>query len=386
MKRWIETIGSCLQSMALATGVTVGVVCIYNVAPIEVCGQEFKNSIASTDFDFITAEDPSTFESISFVERRRVELPDKRDNSLWREAFVFQTRFSDKTEVTIYIDAQFETAEAAQIEAERYIHPLGKLPTALRQGVERLCVHRGGPTTTAFSDIGLIVVYSENASVRISNHDLEETVFHESVHAAWDSQHANSEDWKRAQAMDNTFVTNYARSKPDREDLAETALFAYALLHHPQRLPQSVRDSVSGAVPARIRFVGELLPPGQPIHFEVTPKPKGESNRPAKDSNDSEGPKSLCDVRAPGIAADIVSHCLLTEFDIDENDVRPLLAGAVDRYERGEQVFQAACRKFSIEPERLRKSILENLHENCDEHTNCDDKEIVAAVKSWKIE
>jgi hypothetical protein len=364
-------------------GLIAGLVFCLGTLAQPIHGQEFKNSIASTDFDFITADDPSTFESLSFIERRRAELPDKRDNSLWRDAFVFEARFSDQTEVTIFIDAQFETQEAAEAEAQRYVHPLGKLPTALRRGVNRLCVHRGGPMTTAFSDIGLIVLYSENASVRISNHDLEETVFHESVHAAWDAEHAESELWRRAQALDQAFVTNYAKSKPDREDLAETALFAFTLLHHPERLPPAVQTSVKGMVPARIRYIGELLPPGEPIHFKVTAPAAQVLPDPAGESHDSESPLSLCDVRLPGIAADIISHCLLTEFSIPEDDVQKLLAGAAEKFQSGEEVFQVACQTFDIPPEPLRQSILVNLHENCRPGTKCDDAAIRAAVTRW---
>lgn len=386
MRRESETTICWLRSLALMASVSVGIGFYSGGYPTLVNGQEFKNSIASTDFDFVTADDPSTFESLTFVERRRAEMPDKRDNSLWREAFVFQAKFSDKTEVTLYIDAKFETAELAQIEAQRYVHPLGKVPTALRRGVDRLCVHHGGPTTTAFSDVGLIVIYSENASVRISNHDLEETVFHESVHAAWDAEHARSEGWKRAQAMDMAFLTHYAHSKPEREDLAETALFAYTLLHHPQRLPSSVREKIAAAVPARIRYVGDLLPPGEPIHFEVPSKPQQPAEPQSTNSNDNVDPASLCDVRAPGIAADIISHCLLTEFAIDESEVQSMLAGAEKRFQTGEQLFQAVCEKFGVSREKLRASVLANLHENCGDQAKCDDRAIRAAVEAWKIE
>ena len=225
----------------------------------------YASSVVGTDFDVITADDPSAFESLRFVERGRAEMPDKRDGEggLFGEAFTFEAAFSDGTRVRLYVDAAFETREAAEAEAARYTGPLGRLPNVLRRGVDRVVVHRGGPDTTAFSDEGLIVVYSGNATKRIATHDLEETIFHEAVHAAWDATHAGSDGWKRAQMSDATFLTKYARSKPAREDLAESALFAFALTRHPDRIPEPHRTRVAAAIPARIEYVAGLLEAGE---------------------------------------------------------------------------------------------------------------------------
>lgn len=236
--------------------------------------QDFKNSIVSTDFDFITATDPSAFQKLKFDRRGKEEMPGKTtpgkpNEPLFQDAFVFTAYFSDKTEVTIYIHAASIDRVAAKIEAMRFVDPLGKLPTALRQGVRRLVVHRGGKDLTAFSDAGLIVMYSDNATVRIADHDLEETIFHESVHAAWDQKYSQSQRWKRAQIQDGGFATLYARSKPELEDLAETALFAFTIIHHPQRLPQEVRKKLIDTVGNRILFIEELIPKGKPIHNSI---------------------------------------------------------------------------------------------------------------------
>ncbi len=233
--------------------------------------QEFGSSVVGTDFDFITKSDPSTFAELKFVSKGRQEMPDKRDDDaeLFQTAYTFAATFTDKTQVKLHIDAGFGSQQAAETEANRYVERLGKLPTALRSGVNRLVVHQGGKNTTAFSDVGLIVIYSENASERIKTHDLEETLFHESVHATWDQTHSGSEAWQRAQRADPGFVTMYAKRKPEREDLAESALFAFAILHHPDRLPAETRQHLSAQIPARIRYIAQLLPPGKPLHYDV---------------------------------------------------------------------------------------------------------------------
>lgn len=221
----------------------------------------YRSSVVGTDFDFITTDDPSTFQSLKFVEAEPAEMPDKRfeDGPLFKDAFVFEAKFTDGAKVNLYIDQGFGSKEAAKVEARRYVDPLGRLPAILRKGVNRLVVHQGGKETTAFSDVGLIVIYSENATQRISTHDLEETIFHESVHAAWDASYAHCEGWQRAQHADGNFATVYAKSKPGLEDLAETALFAYTILYHPQRLPDEDRMDLQKSIPHRIAFIAELF-------------------------------------------------------------------------------------------------------------------------------
>lgn len=243
------------------------------VSPVS--AQQYPSSVVGTDFDFITDSDPSCFQNLTFVEQGKREMPDKTgDRELFQEAFVFTATYLDFTEVEISIDADFESRKAAQTDAMRYATRLGKLPTALRKGVNRIVVHKGHEDTTAFSDIGLIVLYSDNATKRISTHDLEETLFHESVHAAWDSKYANSPEWRRAQTADNIFVTTYAKKKPALEDLAESALFAYVLTHHPERIPVADRRQLVKDIPARIDFVADLIPSDEPIFYDTRGKSK----------------------------------------------------------------------------------------------------------------
>lgn len=237
----------------------------------EVQGQDYSTSIVGTDFDIITDADPTCFVDLNYQGVQSAEMPDKtkEGGELFQDAHIFVANYSDKTKVQIAIDNSIEAEDTAKSEALRYATRLGKLPTILRTGVERLVVHEGHEETTAFSDQGLIVVYSGNATKRISTNDLEETLFHESVHAAWDAKYAKSFEWKRAQAADGNFATMYAKEKPELEDLAESALFAYAVLHHSDRLPTKDVKQIKGKIPARILFVESLIPLNKPIFFEV---------------------------------------------------------------------------------------------------------------------
>lgn len=356
--------------------------------------QEYRSSITATDFDFITESDPSTFVDIKYVSKGKYEMPDKRsgDHALRQQAFLFSASFKDKTKVNIYIDADFETQDAAMTEAKRYVHRLGKLPTSLRKGVERLVVHQGGKDTTAFSDIGLIVVYSENATKRISTHDLEETVFHESVHAAWDKAHAKSERWVRAQAADNAFVTVYGKTKPTREDLAESAIFAYTLLHHPERIPAADAKKIKKAIPNRIEYIARLLPPNKPIFYEVKPDESKTSNEEAGDQANTGSENAIpdeervaCRIELPGTFADILSNALMLELQIDEAVANKVTSGAQDRFDTSEELFQLAISELKLDEAKLKVAIKKMLHCNCKHDDKRDDSAERKIVDGWKV-
>jgi hypothetical protein len=116
-------------------------------------------------------------------------------------------------------------------------------------------VHKGGADTTAFAeDKGhFFVIYSDNASRRIGTHDLEETFFHEGTHASIQAGLLEGTAWKNAKALDRASITNYAQSD-DQEDFAESALFAYTLIYHPERFPAAERAKIEKQIPNRVAF------------------------------------------------------------------------------------------------------------------------------------
>ncbi len=106
----------------------------------------YASSVVGTDFDFILDTDPDTFVRLEDKDPGLAEMPDKSDRSapLVQKAFLFVAHFNDGTRVNLAIDADFKTHDDARTETLRYTPRLGKLPTALRRGVDRVVVHKGG--------------------------------------------------------------------------------------------------------------------------------------------------------------------------------------------------------------------------------------------------
>lgn len=227
----------------------------------------YPSSVTGTDFDYITDADPNAFVALAYLGSMQFEMPDKRGGPLFQQAYVFNATFTggngrDGTGIKIACSNLFGSQSAAQTDAMRYTSRLGKLPSLYRRNINHIVVHTGGVDpagTTAFAeDQGhFFVIYSENATVRIGTHDLEETFFHESSHAAIQVDHLTSAEWLAAVAADNAFITNYA-STDEQEDFAESALFAYTMIHHPERFPEPDRTNIATQIPNRIEFFAGL--------------------------------------------------------------------------------------------------------------------------------
>lgn len=129
----------------------------------------------------------------------------------------------------------------------------------MRSKLDHVVIHKGDEV--AFGEKGghLFVLYSDNIRTRIRNHDLEETVFHESVHATLDAKYLRARKWRNAQRADGAFITVYAANLPEKEDLAESALFAWTMLVHPGRLPARVEQRVRDIMPNRLAFFENLF-------------------------------------------------------------------------------------------------------------------------------
>lgn len=230
----------------------------------------FPNSVVSNGLEFIIPQDPNAFGCLAYQGRLRAEMPDKRHEALLADdVFQFQARFIDGTQVGVYVHPDVGLRRQAEILAQAISKPVGNLPTLMRKELSHVVVHIGNETAFAEDRGRFFVVYSENMATRIRTHDLEETVFHETVHATLDIPWADSLLWRQAQRADGTYVTDYAASRPDKEDLAESALFAWALLRHPGRLPSEVEQAVREAIPNRLEVLGRILEVGGPVHRTI---------------------------------------------------------------------------------------------------------------------
>ncbi len=236
----------------------------------------FPSSVASNDIDFITSADPSAFYCLWPDGPSRQEMPDKRNDELMvDDVQVFFATFTDGTRVDIWTHP--DLGDRAEEVALQLTGPLGRLPSFMRARLDHVVVHAGNETAFEEADGGFFVIYDENMADRISTHDLEETVFHESTHVALDPTFGASPPWQLAQERDGVAITRYAAENMDKEDLAETALFVMTYFQHPDRLPDEVRDWMEANIPNRIALLETVFGPGKQLQADAVEMPACES-------------------------------------------------------------------------------------------------------------
>lgn len=220
----------------------------------------FENSVVSNDLEFIRSDDPSVAFEVIDAGRARKEMPDKRSDTLFANgAYVSQIKFADKVMVEVWSSPDFADRNSSNRYTALLAEALGKIPAAIRRKLSHVVIHAGDETAFAEEAGRFFVIYSENMDQRISTHDLEETVFHETVHATLEKEHAAAPQWIEAQTSDPGFITDYAAKHPQKEDLPESALFAYTLTKFPGRLPDEVAQAVRDIMPHRLKYLRQLF-------------------------------------------------------------------------------------------------------------------------------
>lgn len=230
---------------------------ILAVAPSGLLAQPlYPNSVASNDLDFILADDPGACWSIVENEGGRTEMYDPRRDLLFVEgAHHFDVTFPDQQiRINVHPDVGDPKKRAMQAAAS-----ISRLPTQMRNALKHVNILDGDGAAWEEGLGGFFTLYDGLMERRLAEHDLDETVFHESAHVALDPLISRDPDWQSNQIADGGFITSYAAEKPNKEDIAESALFAWTMLYHPGRLPADVEAAVRETIPNRLEYLGNML-------------------------------------------------------------------------------------------------------------------------------
>lgn len=203
--------------------------------------------------DIITSSDPTAFESVTATGQGTRLMFDRRVNDwITVDAHLFDATFDDGLKAEIQVNPEFDF-ESAQAAAEKYGGAIGRLPAALRLDVETVWIHQGiqpfgGGNRNILIHLGQAQLYEGDGV-------LEEILLHEAVHTSLDASHAAAPGWLAAQAADPTFISTYAREKPDREDLAESFGPWFAVRYRQSRIAPSLASVIQEAIPHRLQYL-----------------------------------------------------------------------------------------------------------------------------------
>jgi hypothetical protein len=227
----------------------------------------WRNSIASTNWDLIRANDPDALTGVTFVGVISKEMPRSLSNrsAHQEQAYVFRATFRDSRPIDILMSEDYGSEAAARADVDKYAPRLGKLPSFYRNNLRYIVGHVGDSNLTSEDKGHFFVIFSERAAKRIANNDLEESFFHEATHAAVQKEAGglgknllSSPRWRAAVEADRAYITAYAATSP-QEDFAESALFGYAMTFYPERFSDTDRTAIQAQIPHRLAFWREVF-------------------------------------------------------------------------------------------------------------------------------
>ena len=209
------------------------------------------------DPNILTESDPTALKSLRAAGRGERVMFDRRVNGwITEHAYLFDVRFNDGRAIEIQANPELGNALAALAEAKKYAKAVGRLRRVLRTGVETVWIHRGRKSFGGGNKN--ILIHLEMAEEYMRDGFLEEALMHEGAHSSLDPQHLRSSGWSEAQAADGGYISEYARDRPDREDLAETFVPYFAVRQRVGRIHGTMRQTILCAIPNRIAYFDAL--------------------------------------------------------------------------------------------------------------------------------
>ena len=208
------------------------------------------------DPDIIKTTDPSTYRGATYKGRGVRTMFDRRNGGDWiqNKAYLFSATFKKgkaKRIVEVQVNSEFSSVGASNVQVSKYMKALGRIPYMLLKDADTVWIHKGvEPFGGGNRNYLIHTGYGENY---IRDGILEETFVHEGTHTSLDSYHYTS-TWGCAQKSDVTFISNYARDYPDREDHSESFLMWMALKYRSERLSEDVKTKIKKAIPNRLQY------------------------------------------------------------------------------------------------------------------------------------
>jgi len=215
------------------------------------------------DGDIIRASDPTTFIRVTYAGRGQRRMYDRRvDRIVTVKAFVFTGFFRDGPRVELRVNPEFRYRDIATHTAKKYARIMGQLPRVLRNNLDTVSIHGGRADFGGGSRD--VVIHTGRGAEYERTGVVEETLAHEAAHTALDGRHARATGWRAAQFLDPTFISTYARSRPVREDIAESFLPYLAVRYRRTRIDPLVARKIVTAIPARMTYFNRQ-------HFDLRP-------------------------------------------------------------------------------------------------------------------
>ena len=180
-------------------------------------------------------------------------------------AHIFKVNFGDGLSVDFEIYSEFSEQEAISIE-QKYAPLMGQLGKELRKDIKSIEFLKGDSVASAqrsadlsYANITFHIDWLTNTvETRPDGDKTEELLIHEAAHLSIDPYVYNQQGWIDAVSLDNNYISTYAKDNPDSEDVAETFQAYIAVKYFPERISNSLRDTILSVCLNRFKYFDSL--------------------------------------------------------------------------------------------------------------------------------
>ena len=179
-------------------------------------------------------------------------------------AHVYIVNFGDDLSIDFEIYTEFTLEEADNIE-QKYAPLIGQLGNDLRRNIKSFEFLKGDEVASAqrtedlnYANITFHTDWLTLVETRFSGDRTEELLIHESAHLSIDPYVYGQQGWTDAVNLDGNFLSTYAKDNPDSEDIAETFQAYIAVKYFPERISNSLRDTILSVCLNRFKYFDSL--------------------------------------------------------------------------------------------------------------------------------
>ena len=216
--------------------------------------------------DLITSSDYTIYSTSSYqgIETRLFydkSIPD----FINYPAHIYKVNFGDGLSVDFEIYTEFTLEEAGNIE-QKYAPLIGQLGKDLRRNIKSFEFLKGEEVASAqrtddlnYANITFHTDWLNNiVATRPDGDKTEELLIHESAHLSIDPYVYGQQGWVDAVNLDGNYLSTYAKDNPDSEDIAEIFQAYIAVKYFPDRISNSLRDTILSVCLNRFKYFDSL--------------------------------------------------------------------------------------------------------------------------------
>ena len=204
--------------------------------------------------NLINKKDPTNFRKLRNLGiKKKLKTYDNRKY----DAFVFRAAYDRSHNIEIRVHVNFKTK--ARGYAMKYAKMAGQIPNFLRRYMRTITVFgpdpkAPGPAYAWGNNITFHTNYFQGSCG-------EEVLMHEAAHNTLDYWSSTGQirksKWQKAAKEDKFYITKYAKSKPKREDIAETIVPWIAVRCKSERIKKADYKKITEGIPNRLKVLDE---------------------------------------------------------------------------------------------------------------------------------